>query len=143
MVYCSVRKVAMGIPSLLAFGLISYISYTFQTDFLPDKFQHDPFCFESIFIRVTFTYFSAMTYLHLIRCLLADPGYLPEYLKAPLKMPEKTAPLELVRLYNMRSFESNNIYSFDNLDARHTGDVGGDESTMNSTRDDEDGQKLI
>ena len=29
MVYCSMRKCAMGIPSLLAFGLISYISYVF------------------------------------------------------------------------------------------------------------------
>ena len=84
----------------------------------------------SILIRVTFTYFSVMTYAHLIRCLLANPGYVPDWLKAPLKLPEKLAPLELVRLYNMRSFESNNIYSFDNLDGRsHTGDVGGDENS--------------
>ena len=76
-----------------------------------------------------------MMYAHLIRCLLADPGYIPGWLKAPLK-PEKLAPLELVRLYNMRAFEWNDIYSFDNLDARsvNTGDVGGDDSTVSETR---------
>ena len=75
-----------------------------------------------------------MTYAHLIRCLFADPGYIPNWLKAPLK-PEKLAPLELVRLYNMRAFEWNDIYSFDNLDARgaDTGDVGGDDSRIPGT----------
>ena len=137
MVYCSARKVAMGIPSLLAFGIISYISYNFQVEFLTEKFRGNHFSFLSILIRVSFTYFSTMTYAHLLMCLLSDPGYIPEFLKAPLKMPEKLAPLELVRLYNMRSFENNNIYSFDTLDARTTGDVGGDEHL--ETREDEDG----
>lgn len=141
MVYCSLRKACMGLPSLLAFGIISYISYTFLFEFLPLKFKDNQLCFLSIFLHVTFTYFSGMTYLHLTRCLLSDPGYIPTYLKAPLKMPEKLAPAELVRIYNMRAFEHNNIYSFDNLLARTTGDVGGDMHTE-STQD-EDGSKFI
>ena len=44
-------------------------------------------------------------------------------------MPEKLAPLELVRLYNVRSFSSNKIYSFDNL-GNNTGDVGGDDNSL-------------
>ena len=84
-----------------------------------------------------------MTYAHLVTCLISDPGYIPEWLKAPLK-PEKLAPLELVRLYNMRSFESNDIYSFDNLDARNNaGDIGGDENSTSTFVDEDDGQKLI
>ena len=78
-----------------------------------------------------------MTYLHLTRCLLADPGYLPNYLKTPLNMPSKTAPLEKVRLFNMRLYEENNIYSFATLDQRATGDVGGDLRIENTSQDEE------
>ena len=116
MVYCSFRKAAMGVPALLAYGLITYIAYVFQLEFLPERFADEWFSLLHIFIRVTFTYFSTMTYLHLTRCLLADPGYIPNFLKTPLKMPEKVAPLEKVRLYNMRLFEENNIYSFATLE---------------------------
>ena len=112
--------------------------------FLTDRFKDDHLNILAIFLRVTFTYFSIQTYLHLGRCFLSDPGYVPDWLKAPLKMPEKLAPLELVRLYNMRAFESNNIYSFDNLDSRrNNGDVGGDENTSLSTTNTEEGEKLI
>ena len=80
-----------------------------------------------------------MTFAHLFRCLLADPGYLPDFLKAPLKQPKNLAPLELVRLYNMRTFESNEIYSFDNLSANYgASDVGGD----GNVHVEEDGQLI-
>ena len=129
MVRCTPRKAAVGIPSLITFALVSYISWTFQVRFLPEKYKQDPFCFMSIALHTVFSYFSLMTYAHLLRCLLADPGYVPEEYQAPLKMPEKLAPLELVRLYNARSFSSNKIYSFDNL-GNNTGDVGGDDNSL-------------
>ena len=102
MVRCTLRKVGVGFPSMITLAIITYISWTFQVRFLPEKFKGDQLCFMSICIHVVFSYFSFMTYAHLLRCLLADPGYIPEQFKAPLKMPEKLAPLELVRIYNMR-----------------------------------------
>ena len=70
-----------------------------------------------------------MTYLHLIKTNRADPGHLPDWLKTT-SQPNSLTPDELVRLYNMRSFESNKIYSFDDLHARNTiEDVTGDENS--------------
>ena len=57
-------------------------------------------------------------------------------------MPEKLAPLEVVRLYNMRSFQANNIYSFNDLES-NTGDIGGDDSVSTSLNASEESVKLI
>ena len=142
MMRCTLRKVAVGIPSMITITLITYISWTFQVRFLPEKFKDNPFGLMPIALHLVFTYFSLMTYAHLFRCLLADPGYVPEEYKAPLKMPEKLAPLELVRLYNVRSFSSNKIYSFDNL-GHNPGDVGGDDSISASVTTSEESINLI
>ena len=74
MVKCNLRKVGMGIPSLITFSLITYISWTFHMRFLPIKYENDPFCFMSVLLHTVFAYFSIQTYAHLLRCLLADPG---------------------------------------------------------------------
>ena len=57
-------------------------------------------------------------------------------------MPEKLAPLELVRIYNMRQFQSNKIYSFDNI-GNYSGDVGGDDSIQPADNITEESEKLI
>ena len=56
-------------------------------------------------------------------------------------MPEKLAPLELVRIYNMRQFQSNKIYSFDNI-GNYSGDVGGDDSIQPADNITEESEKL-
>ena len=142
MVRCTLRKIGMGIPSLITFALVTYISYTFHMRFLPVKFKNEPYCFMSIALHTVFGYFSLMTYAHLLRCLLADPGYIPKEYSAPLKMPEKLAPLELVRLYNVRSFQNNNIHSFNDLE-NNAGDVGGVDSVSNTLNVSEENDKLI
>ena len=142
MVRCTATKMAMGIPALINIALITYISYTFHLRFLPMEFKDNPYCFTSVALHTVFGYFSLMTYAHLIRCLLADPGYIPDEFKTPLKMPEKLAPLEIVRLYNMRSFQANNIHSFNDLES-NTGDIGGDDSASTSLNASEESVKLI
>ena len=53
-----------------------------------------------------------MTYIHLSLAFFSNPGYIPKWLKVPMNS-QREAPLDLVRIYNMRFWMANNIYSFD------------------------------
>ena len=65
----------------------------------------------SIILRLLFGYFSLMTYVFIIKTLISDPGYVPDVFKVPARA-DKMAPLELVRIYNMRSWIKNGIHDF-------------------------------
>ena len=111
----NVFKVVLAIPMLLAAALITYISYQFMFRFMPAKHPLDNGSFESYFIRITFTYFSVMTYVFILASFILSPGYLPEWFKtAPGR--DGKAPMRLLRIYNMRFWARNNIYSFDEFD---------------------------
>ena len=105
-------KVGMALPSLLAYALISYISYTFLFKFLPFVLADQQFSFSAILMQMIFIYFSSMTYIHLTRAFLANPGYLPNWLKVPMNA-NGEAPTDIVRIYNMRFWMANKIYMFD------------------------------
>ena len=53
-----------------------------------------------------------MTYIFLARAYLANPGFVPLWLKTPLNA-NREAPLNLVRIYNMRFWMANRIHSFE------------------------------
>lgn len=55
-----------------------------------------------------------MTFAFLTRTFIANPGYLPSYLKTPL-VQDKFAPLRLIRIYNVRFWQRNKIHSFDEI----------------------------
>ena len=63
-------------------------------------------------LRGVFLYFSTMTYVHLARAYVTNPGYLPEWLKTPCTN-EGLAPVQLLRIYNMRTWMANGIYTFE------------------------------
>ena len=105
-------KIGMALPSLLAYALISYISYTFLFKFLPFALADQQFSFGALLVQMIFIYFSSMTYIHLTRAFLANPGYLPKWLKVPMNI-NGEAPTDIVRIYNMRFWMANKIYMFD------------------------------
>ena len=53
-----------------------------------------------------------MTLVFLTRTFIANPGYLPSWLKTPLTS-NREPPINLVRIYNMRFWTANKIYSFE------------------------------
>lgn len=53
-----------------------------------------------------------MTNIFLIRTFIANPGYLPKWLKTPLNS-QREPPVNLVRVYNMRFWMANKIHSFE------------------------------
>ena len=53
-----------------------------------------------------------MTFLFIFKTFLTNPGYLPEWLKTPLTA-DKQVPHELLRIYNLRFWRANRIYSFE------------------------------
>ena len=55
-----------------------------------------------------------MTFLHLYRAGLSDPGYIDAKYKHPMK--HGVAPKRELRLLNADHFERNNFFDFDNLD---------------------------
>ena len=59
-----------------------------------------------------YCYWMGMTYYFLFKACFRNPGYLPEWLKEPL-IDNQFAPENLVRIYNMRTWMANGIYSFD------------------------------
>jgi len=111
---CTWTKACIGIPILLNLALISYISYSFHYFWIPSYFKNDENKMLKIFLQCLFSYFSLMTYIHLAVTLVMDPGYLPEWLKAPLKQ-DKKAPMELVRIYNIRLWKANKIKDFESF----------------------------
>ena len=65
-----------------------------------------------ILIRLTFAYFSIMTYVFIGLTFTVNPGYLPKWFKTP-PTSEGYAPIQLLRIYNMRTWMANDIKSFD------------------------------
>ena len=53
-----------------------------------------------------------MTYAFLFTTLLMDPGYLPEWMKTP-QTQDKKAPVELLRIFNLRLWRANNITNYE------------------------------
>ena len=105
-------KLALAIPMLLAAALISYISYQFFWIFIPDAYDREGAWFAALVIRTTFLYFSTMTYVFLFKTFITNPGYLPSWLKVPVTQ-EGYTPTRVVRIYNMRFWMANKIYSFE------------------------------
>ena len=54
-----------------------------------------------------------MTYIHLTRTFIANPGYLPSWLKIPALNARREQPVNLVRVYNMRFWMANKIHNFE------------------------------
>jgi len=108
----SCRKCGLAIPMFLVLVLISYISYQFFWVFLSDIYVNEGSTLTVLAIRACFLYFSTMTYVFLLRTFITNPGYVPSWLKTPLTS-EALAPMNLVRIYNMRFWMANKIHSFD------------------------------
>mmetsp|Transcript_9458 Transcript_9458/g.12860 ORF Transcript_9458/g.12860 Transcript_9458/m.12860 type:complete len:87 (-) Transcript_9458:941-1201(-) len=53
-----------------------------------------------------------MTFIFIFKTFFANPGYLPEWLKTPL-INGRDHPTNLIRVYNMRFWRANQIYSFE------------------------------
>ena len=53
-----------------------------------------------------------MTYVFILKTFFTNPGYLPEWLKTPMTA-DRQPPLEIVRIYNLRFWRANRIYSFE------------------------------
>ena len=64
-------------------------------------------------VRIIFCYFSMMTYIHLTRTFITNPGYLPSWLKLPALNARSEQPVNLVRVYNMRFWMANKIHNFE------------------------------
>ena len=105
-------KIGAFIPSLLAYGLITYISHVFLLEFIPVLFKGESWCVTALLIRAVFAYFSGMSMIMLTKTYLANPGYLPLWLKTPLDH-NRQAPVNLVRIYNLRFWIANKIYDFE------------------------------
>ena len=54
-----------------------------------------------------------MTYIHLTRTFITNPGYLPSWLKIPALNARREQPVNLVRVYNMRFWMANKIHNFE------------------------------
>ena len=99
----------------LAMALITFISYMFLFQFLPEAHKLDNIDsteMERAFaylVRGMFLYFSVMTYVFLFKTWMLNPGYLPKWLTDETV---QNRP-ELLRIYNMRTWMANNIYDFD------------------------------
>ncbi len=99
----------MGIPMLLAIGLILYISYVYLYNFIPYEFpEHN---FTKIIIEIVFYYLSFMTVACILLTAISDPGYLKLDYQHPLTS-QGFAPLNQLRLLNMRMFISQKLYDF-------------------------------
>ena len=108
-------KIVLAIPMLLAAALITYISYQFEFNFLPNEFPVDREPIVGYILRIVFGYFSTMTYVFILTSFILSPGYLPDWLKVSPGRDGK-APSELLRIYNMRFWARNNIYNFEEFD---------------------------
>ena len=75
--------------------------------------KDDPYCIQALLYRLVFGYFSGMTYAFLTMTYLRNPGYLPKWLRAPVALDPEADPLQLVRVYNLRLWLANGIYSFE------------------------------
>ena len=53
-----------------------------------------------------------MTYVFLFRTFSVNPGYLPSWLKVPVTS-EGLSPMNVVRIYNMRTWMANGVYKFE------------------------------
>ena len=53
-----------------------------------------------------------MTFIFLFRTFSVNPGYLPSWLKHPVTA-EGLSPMNVVRIYNMRTWMANGIYNFE------------------------------
>lgn len=53
-----------------------------------------------------------MTYVFLLRTFSVNPGYLPSWLKVPVTS-EGLSPMNVVRIYNMRTWMTNGVYKFE------------------------------
>ena len=133
---CNWGKACMGIPAVVALAIITYISVSFYVNWIPAYFGANRFQGLALLIQVVFGYFSLMTYVFLFVTLTMDPGYLPDYLKAPLKQ-DKKPPLELVRIYNIRQWRLNQIKDFESFftDLEAPGGNGEQEDTASSNAD--------
>ena len=110
------RKVLSLLPVLGTYAIISYISYQFLWNYVPEKkFKDNLHSPQAILCRILFGYFSAMTFAFLTMTYLKNPGYLPKWLKAPVALDPVGEPLKLVRVYNLRMWVANGIHSFDEL----------------------------
>lgn len=80
---CGIRKIVMGIPSMLALALICFISFVFLFNFIPTAMPDRTTGRE--ILRVVFGYFSMMTIVSILRILTSDPGYIDAKYKYPMK----------------------------------------------------------
>ena len=123
-------KLVLSIPMLLAAALVTYISYQFMFNFMPKEIPAEQRPLLSYSVRIVFSYFSIMTYVHLTLSFVMSPGYAPDWLKCQPGRDGKP-PYRLLRIYNMRFWARNNIYSFDEFDysADQEANADADQST--------------
>jgi oxalate decarboxylase/phosphoglucose isomerase-like protein (cupin superfamily) len=106
---CGLKKIVFGLPAIIAFALICYISYVFMFLFMPDRFQEYHWLRSAI--ELVFTWFSAMTLVSIVATAASDPGYISNHYKHPLTN-EGNPPLNLLRVYNMKMFQTLKLYDF-------------------------------
>jgi hypothetical protein len=99
---CGLLKFAASLPAVLAIALISFISWVFLAEFMPNHYDHQWTANRTV-ITVVFTWFSVMSYVFIVRILTSDPGYLdPKYEHALVA--DGMAPLNQLRVYNLRHY---------------------------------------
>ena len=112
----SKKKFAFGIPLLMSASLLTYVTYQFQCVFYPSYYPLDAESFLGIIFQYSFrvwlVYENAICYLFMFRVYISNPGYIPSWLKHP-KTDEGLAPCNVLRIYNMRTWMANGIYSYD------------------------------
>ena len=62
-----------------------------------------------------------MTQISIVKILTSDPGYINSKYKYPQK-PDGSAPLEMLRTYNMEHFKRNKLYDFTIEDSNESED---------------------
>ena len=108
---CGFKKFCAGLPCLIAAALVAYITWVYVFKFMPYRYENEEWTLGRCLIELPFIYFSSMTFVFLFRTLATDPGYIDEQYKHPLNNLGH-APLDKLRLFNMKLFQQFNLYDF-------------------------------
>jgi len=106
---CSLSKMKSGIPTFFNITLVMYIMHVFITKFVQEFYPE--YSFWRLCIEFSVGFFGSMAIVFTLVIVVSDPGYLSVEYQHPLT--EKGwAPLEQLRVHNMRHFIKNKLYDF-------------------------------
>lgn len=106
---CSFSKLKSGVPTVFNIALVMYIMYVFCFKFVQEFYPE--YSFWRLCIEFSVGFFGSMSIVFTLIIVVSDPGYLSHEYRHPLT--EKGwAPLEQLRVYNMRHFIKNKLYDF-------------------------------